>query len=266
MKLSQFSIGARLGSGFAVVIALALGVAALGMLANRHLAHSAESGFETSHQVRVVTEWQGHTRLNLARTLLLAQTVGNAEVKESLSPQIKATSARISELQKTLEGLGLSGEEQAAYEAVGAQRKAYIAARDGATRLADEAKTNAAMTRDADARVTKLGRFLRYTRIDELPQIINVLRGEMSFVGPRPERPEFVEGFLQRIPFYKERYRVKPGITGWAQLCYPYGAGDRETRHKLQYDLYYVKNNSLFLDIMILIDTVQVVLFGKGGR
>jgi methyl-accepting chemotaxis protein len=130
MKLSQFSIGARLGSGFAVVIALALGVAALGMLANRHMAHSAETGFETSHQVRVVTEWQGHTRLNLARTLLLAQTTGNAEVKESLSPQIKATSARISELQKTLEGLGLSGEAQAAYEAVGAQRKAYIATRD----------------------------------------------------------------------------------------------------------------------------------------
>ncbi len=130
MKLSQFSIGARLGSGFAIVIALTLGVAALGMLANRQMALSAETGFETSHQVRVVTEWQGHTRLNLARTMLLAQTVGTPEVKETLAPQIKATSAHISELQKTLEGLGLSGEEQAAYETVGAERKAYIATRD----------------------------------------------------------------------------------------------------------------------------------------
>jgi lipopolysaccharide/colanic/teichoic acid biosynthesis glycosyltransferase len=96
--------------------------------------------------------------------------------------------------------------------------------------------------------------------------LFNVLKGEMSFVGPRPERPEFVEGFEQRIPYYKERHRVKPGITGWAQLCYPYGASEEDTRHKLEYDLYYVKNYSLFLDLTIMMSTVEVVLWGKGAR
>lgn len=121
-------------------------------------------------------------------------------------------------------------------------------------------------TSEEDGRVTRVGRFIRKYHIDELPQLFNVLRGDMSFVGPRPERPEFVEGFLQRIPYYKERHRVKPGITGWAQLCYPYGAGDRETRHKLQYDLYYVKNYSLFLDLTVMLSTIEVVLWGRGGR
>lgn len=119
---------------------------------------------------------------------------------------------------------------------------------------------------EEDGRVTGVGRFIRKYRIDELPQLFNVLRGDMSFVGPRPERPEFVEGFEQRIPYYKERHRVKPGITGWAQLCYPYGAGEKETRHKLQYDLYYVKNYSLFLDLTIMLSTMEVVLWGRGGR
>lgn len=130
-----------------------------------------------------------------------------------------------------------------------------------------DAETDGAKwTSEDDGRVTRVGRFIRKYRIDELPQLFNVLRGDMSFVGPRPERPEFVEGFLQRIPFYKERYRVKPGITGWAQLCYPYGAGERETRHKLQFDLYYVKNYSLFLDLTIMLSTIEAVLWGRGGR
>jgi sugar transferase (PEP-CTERM system associated) len=117
-----------------------------------------------------------------------------------------------------------------------------------------------------DARVTRIGTFLRKSRLDELPQLINVLRGDMSFVGPRPERPEFVEQLAQRIPYYDLRHRVNPGITGWAQICYPYGASDDDAKEKLQYDLYYIKNYSLFLDLMILIQTAQVILWGKGAR
>ena len=117
-----------------------------------------------------------------------------------------------------------------------------------------------------DARVTRVGAFIRKTRIDELPQLVNVLRGEMSFVGPRPERPEFVDQLASKIPYYDLRHRVNPGITGWAQICYPYGASDRDAKEKLQYDLYYIKNYSLFLDLMILIQTAQVILWGKGAR
>jgi sugar transferase (PEP-CTERM system associated) len=120
--------------------------------------------------------------------------------------------------------------------------------------------------RQNDSRVTLTGRFIRRTRIDELPQIFNVFFGEMSFVGPRPERPYFVEDLTQKIPYYGVRHTVKPGITGWAQVRYPYGATDEDAMHKLQYDLYYVKNHSLFLDLMILLQTAQVVLWGKGVR
>jgi sugar transferase (PEP-CTERM system associated) len=117
-----------------------------------------------------------------------------------------------------------------------------------------------------DPRTTWVGRNIRKLRIDELPQIFNVLKGEMSFVGPRPERPYFVDQLSAKIPFYNTRNSVKPGITGWAQVRYQYGASVEDAVEKLQFDLYYVKNNSLFLDILILIDTVQVVLLGKGGR
>ena len=117
-----------------------------------------------------------------------------------------------------------------------------------------------------DSRVTRVGRFVRRTRIDELPQLINVLRGEMSFVGPRPERPYFVEKLSESIPFYGLRHSVKPGITGWAQVRYPYTATAEDAASKLEYDLYYVKNHSLFLDIVILFETVRVVIFGEGVR
>lgn len=117
-----------------------------------------------------------------------------------------------------------------------------------------------------DDRTTRVGRFIRKVRIDELPQIINVFKGEMSFVGPRPERPFFVDQLVTQIPFYALRHGAKPGITGWAQVRYAYGASIDDAIEKLQYDLYYVKNHSLFLDIMILISTVEVVLWGKGAR
>ena len=120
--------------------------------------------------------------------------------------------------------------------------------------------------RKNDSRITLTGRFIRRTRIDELPQIFNVFFGDMSFVGPRPERPYFVQDLTQKIPYYGVRHSVKPGITGWAQVRYAYGATDEDAMHKLQYDLYYVKNHSLFLDFMILFQTAQVVLWGKGVR
>jgi len=117
-----------------------------------------------------------------------------------------------------------------------------------------------------DDRITKVGAIIRKYRLDELPQIFNVLKGEMSFVGPRPERPEFVKELSDGIRYYEERHRVKPGISGWAQLCYPYGASVNDAVQKLQYDLYYVKNQSLLLDLSILVQTAEVVFFGKGAR
>ena len=117
-----------------------------------------------------------------------------------------------------------------------------------------------------DARVTTVGSIIRKLRIDELPQIINVLRGDMSFVGPRPERPFFVDQLLEQVPYYAARHSIKPGITGWAQVRYPYGASLEDAIEKLQFDLYYVKNHTLFLDLLIMFQTAQVVLFGKGAR
>jgi sugar transferase (PEP-CTERM system associated) len=117
-----------------------------------------------------------------------------------------------------------------------------------------------------DKRVTHVGSFIRKVRLDELPQLYNVFRGDMSFVGPRPERPEFVQQLGQTIPYYDERHSVKPGITGWAQLCYPYGASQEDAIEKLQYDLYYVKHHSLAFDLLILLQTAEVILFGKGAR
>ncbi len=117
-----------------------------------------------------------------------------------------------------------------------------------------------------DTRITRVGHTIRKLRIDELPQVINVLRGDMSLVGPRPERPEFVRQLVAEIPFFDKRHCVKPGITGWAQLNYPYGASTRDAMYKLEYDLYYVKNRSVFLDFLVLLQTAEVVLFGKGAR
>jgi sugar transferase (PEP-CTERM system associated) len=117
-----------------------------------------------------------------------------------------------------------------------------------------------------DSRITRLGNMLRKTRLDELPQLFNVLKGEMSLVGPRPERPEFVRALSQQFPYYNERHRLKPGITGWAQLMHHYAADETDNRKKLEYDLYYVKNSGPFLDLIILIETVEVVLMAKGAR
>ncbi|MGD8630431.1 MAG: TIGR03013 family PEP-CTERM/XrtA system glycosyltransferase [Gammaproteobacteria bacterium] len=117
-----------------------------------------------------------------------------------------------------------------------------------------------------DTRVTRVGSFIRKVRLDELPQLFNVLKGDMSFVGPRPERPEFVKELEQQFPYYRERHRLRPGLTGWAQIRYEYGSRPEDAFEKLQYDLYYTKNCSIFLDLLIILHTIEVVLLGKGAH
>ncbi|MFC7500212.1 TIGR03013 family XrtA/PEP-CTERM system glycosyltransferase [Enterovirga sp. GCM10030262] len=133
-------------------------------------------------------------------------------------------------------------------------------------RLDAEVGGIAVWAQEDDPRVTRVGAVLRKLRIDELPQAWSVLKGEMSFVGPRPERPQFVSDLEARLPYYAERHMVKPGITGWAQINYPYGASTEDARHKLEYDLYYAKNYTPFLDVLILILTMRVILWPEGAR
>lgn len=132
--------------------------------------------------------------------------------------------------------------------------------------VTDAEKNGAQWASKNDSRITRVGRVIRKGRLDELPQLFNVLKGDMSFVGPRPERPEFVKELAEKIPFYEERHRVKPGLTGWAQICYAYGDTEEDSVEKLQYDLYYVKNYSVLLDLLILLQTAEVVLLGKGAQ
>jgi exopolysaccharide biosynthesis polyprenyl glycosylphosphotransferase len=129
-----------------------------------------------------------------------------------------------------------------------------------------EARSGPMWAQANDPRVTRVGRFIRRTRIDELPQFINVIKGDMDFVGPRPERPYFVDQLRAVIPYYWQRHTVAPGLTGWAQVKYPYGATIEDSREKLKYDLYYIKNMSLFLDLSIIFHTVKTVLLGRGAR
>ena len=129
-----------------------------------------------------------------------------------------------------------------------------------------EKETGAAWARENDPRVTRIGAFMRKTRIDELPQLFNVLKGDMSFIGPRPERPEFVAQITKVAPYYEERHAIKPGITGWAQVMYPYGASLGDSVEKLRYDLYYINNLSIFLELLIIFETIKIVLFRRGGR
>src|SRR5204862_4762878 len=126
-------------------------------------------------------------------------------------------------------------------------------------RVDAEAKTGPVWAQSRDPRVTPVGRFLRSTRLDELPQLWNVLVGEMSLVGPRPERPEFVEQLTREIPFYGQRHVVRPGVTGWAQVRYKYGATKEDALEKLQYELYYIKNMSIALDLVIMLQTIKTI-------
>ncbi len=149
---------------------------------------------------------------------------------------------------------------------VGEREKPFVIYKFRTMRQDAEKETGAVWSPENDPRITKLGNLLRKTRIDELPQLYNVLKGDMSLVGPRPERPEFVEQLNEKIPYYSSRHFMKPGATGWAQIWYPYGASDEDALEKLRYDLYYIKNYTLLLDLLIVLETIKVVVFGRGGR
>jgi sugar transferase (PEP-CTERM system associated) len=149
---------------------------------------------------------------------------------------------------------------------VGNREKQFMLYKFRSMRQDAEQLSGAVWAEKNDSRVTGFGNFLRNSRIDEIPQLINVLKGNMSFVGPRPERPEFVEKLKQMIPYYSKRHFIRPGLTGWAQVRYPYGASVEDAVEKLRYDLYYVKNITPFLDTLIFFETIKVVLFGRGVR
>jgi sugar transferase (PEP-CTERM system associated) len=149
---------------------------------------------------------------------------------------------------------------------VGELEKGFMLYKFRTMRQDAENSTGAVWAQKNDPRVTRLGKWLRKARIDELPQLYNVLKGEMSFIGPRPERPEFVSELKKCIPYYSERHFVKPGVTGWAQIRYPYGASVEDAVEKLRHDLYYIKNISFFLDVLIFVETIKVMLFGRGAR
>ena len=151
-------------------------------------------------------------------------------------------------------------------ERVGQNRKLYMVHKFRSMVQNAEKECGPVWAQDNDCRVTRIGRFIRKWRIDELPQLLNVLKGEMSFVGPRPEREYFVKELVEAIPYYRERFSVKPGVTGWAQVNYSYGASIEDAKEKLKYDLFYIKNMSIFMDIMVVMRTVKTVLFGEGAR
>jgi len=149
-------------------------------------------------------------------------------------------------------------------ERVGAAGRTFMVMKFRSMRT-DAEKDGPVWARSGDNRVTKVGRLIRKIRVDEIPQFWNILKGDMSFVGPRPERPHFVKQLAEEIPFYEQRHLIAPGLTGWAQIKYPYGASIEDARQKLQYDLYYIKNQSLMLDAIILFETVKTILFGRGA-
>ncbi|MCW5750345.1 MAG: TIGR03013 family PEP-CTERM/XrtA system glycosyltransferase [Alphaproteobacteria bacterium] len=151
-------------------------------------------------------------------------------------------------------------------ERVGREGRPFVLYKFRSMRQDAEAKSGPQWATEADPRITRIGHFIRKSRIDEIPQVFNVLKGDMSFIGPRPERPFFVEDLARQIPYFNERHRVAPGITGWAQINYPYGASVEDAREKLSYDLYYIKNYSIMLDLLVLLETIQVVFWPKGVR
>ena len=159
---------------------------------------------------------------------------------------------------------GLKGSVFYIQERVGANNKPFKICKFRSMTENAESNGKDVWAQKHDSRVTKVGNFIRKTRIDELPQLYNVLKGNMSFVGPRPERPQFVDDLSEQIPFYALRHHAKPGITGWAQICYPYGASVEDAKEKLQYDLYYLKHNTVFLDLLILMQTAAVIFLAKG--
>ena len=151
-------------------------------------------------------------------------------------------------------------------ERVGEDGKIFVLHKFRSMKVDAEKESGPVWATEDDPRVTRVGRIIRKLRIDELPQLWNVFKGNMSFVGPRPERPFFVEKLEKQIPYYHERFSVKPGVTGWAQIKYPYGASEKDALEKLKYELYYIKNMSMVMDLLVIFHTVKIVLLGRGSR
>jgi sugar transferase (PEP-CTERM system associated) len=150
-------------------------------------------------------------------------------------------------------------------ERVGKNGRSFILMKFRSMKV-DAEKSGPVWASKSDDRTTRVGRIIRKVRIDEIPQFLNILKGEMSFVGPRPERPHFVAQLAEEIPYYEQRHLIAPGLTGWAQIKYPYGASIEDARQKLQYDLFYIKNYSLILDAVIMFETIKIILFGRGAQ
>jgi sugar transferase (PEP-CTERM system associated) len=150
-------------------------------------------------------------------------------------------------------------------ERVGKNGRTFVLAKFRSMRV-DAEQDGPVWASKGDSRTTRVGRVIRKIRVDEIPQFWNILKGEMSFVGPRPERPHFVSQLAEEIPFYEQRHLIAPGLTGWAQIKYPYGASIEDARHKLEYDLFYIKNHSLVLDAIIMFETIKIILFGRGAQ
>lgn len=151
-------------------------------------------------------------------------------------------------------------------ERVGENEEIFTLHKFRSMKVNAEEETGPVWASDDDTRITRVGKLIRKLRIDELPQLWNVLRGDISFVGPRPERPFFVEKLKKVIPYYRQRFTVKPGVTGWAQIKYGYGACEEDALEKLKYDLYYIKNMSIVMDLIVIFHTVKIVLLGRGSR
>jgi sugar transferase (PEP-CTERM system associated) len=151
-------------------------------------------------------------------------------------------------------------------ERVGEFGKPFTLYKFRSMRVDAEEETGPVWATEDDPRITRVGKIIRKLRVDELPQLWNVFRGDMSFVGPRPERRYFVEQLKEKVPYYNERFSVKPGVTGWAQIKYPYGASEKDALEKLKFDLYYIKNMSMVFDIAVVFHTIKIVLLGRGSR
>jgi exopolysaccharide biosynthesis polyprenyl glycosylphosphotransferase len=150
-------------------------------------------------------------------------------------------------------------------ERVGKNGKTFVLTKFRSMKV-DAEQDGPVWARKGDDRTTRVGKIIRKIRVDEIPQFWNILRGEMAFVGPRPERPHFVAQLAEQIPYYEQRHLIAPGLTGWAQIKYPYGSSIEDARHKLEYDLFYIKNHTLLFDLIILFETFKIILFGRGAQ
>ena len=243
---------------------------------NRLLDSRLRSGVSFDHLASVYEEYTGKIALENLRPSWLIFSEGFSKSRVLLAAK------RVFDIVMAIVGLVLSAPVMAVIavvtkltspgpamyhqERVGLNGQTFVVHKFRTMRLDAEAATGPVWSVADDPRVTRLGRWLRRTRLDELPQLWNILRGEMSFVGPRPERPEFVNQLTETIPFYGQRHVVKPGLTGWAQVRYTYGASVEDAIQKLQYDLYYIKNMSIALDVVIVIETIKTVILRRGAR